>query len=201
MRLNNMCNVCLISRTVEKASGVCIPRRTDIIKGTNVPVDWRHTQSTVSGSVLPFRFSFSQPNVMVCSYYFYVEHLGQNLSPATVSMLHRFRLWMTIRIGVQQNIGHFWILAKLRGYLFCFLKNVHLTVIRENVWAITCSWFALAPASVVKPKAKLSEPVRAYNNVLADRWTQRTITCCRIKAQQELLRFQRFSFFVFLLRG
>ena len=40
MRLNkNMCNVCLVSRKVEKASGLCMPRRTDIFKGPNEPED------------------------------------------------------------------------------------------------------------------------------------------------------------------
>ena len=98
MRLNNMCNVCWVSQTVEKTLGICILRRTGIFEETNEPVDWRHTRGTVSGSVLPFGFSFSQPNVRVCSYYFCVERLGQSLSPVTVSMLHRFRLWMITRI-------------------------------------------------------------------------------------------------------
>ena len=92
MRLNNMYYVCWVSRTVEKASGICILRRTDIFRVPNKPVDWRHTQGTVSGSVLPFCFSFAQPNVMVCSYHFCFEYLGQSLSPVTISMLHRFLL-------------------------------------------------------------------------------------------------------------
>ena len=133
MCLNNMCNVCWVSRTVEKASGIFIPRRTDIFKGPNEPVDWRHTQGTVSGSVLPFRFSFSQPNVRVRSYYFCVEYLGQSLSPVTVSVLHRFRLWMIIRIRVQKTSGIFAFYFNLRDYSFCFPKNVHVTVIKEKI--------------------------------------------------------------------
>ena len=90
----NICNACWVYWDSLECIRNLYSRENWYLQRTHEPSDWRHTRGTESGSVLPFRFSFSRPNVRVCSYYFCVEHLDQNLSPVTVSMLHRFRLWM-----------------------------------------------------------------------------------------------------------